>query len=58
MKQRDLIKLLESDGWVFKRHGGNHDIYCKKGYKNEPIPRSREINEITAEQILKRAGLK
>ena len=27
MKQRDLIKKLESIGFQFERHGGNHDIY-------------------------------
>lgn len=27
MKQRDLIKALEASGFVFERHGGNHDIY-------------------------------
>lgn len=27
MKQRDLIKKLEDAGFIFERHGGNHDIY-------------------------------
>lgn len=27
MKQRDLIKKLEDNGFVFERYGGNHDIY-------------------------------
>ncbi len=31
MKTKDLIELLEKNGWVFKRHGGNHDIYVKDG---------------------------
>ena len=26
MKQRDLVKKLESAGFEFVRHGGNHDI--------------------------------
>ena len=26
MKQRNLIKKLEEAGFVFERHGGNHDI--------------------------------
>lgn len=30
MKQRDLIKKLEENGFTFDRHGGNHDIY-KRG---------------------------
>ncbi len=28
------IKLLESNGWKFKRHGGNHDVYVKDGKIN------------------------
>ena len=27
MKQRELIRRLEEGGFVFERHGGNHDIY-------------------------------
>ena len=29
MKTKDLIELLERNGWKFKRHGANHDIYMK-----------------------------
>lgn len=31
MKTKHLINLLESNGWKFKRHGGNHDVYVKDG---------------------------
>ncbi len=44
MKTKDLIKLLESNGWKFKRHGGNHDVYVKDG-KRESIVRHRETDE-------------
>ena len=27
MKQRELVKKLQSVGFEFERHGGNHDIY-------------------------------
>lgn len=27
MKRRDLVKLLEKNGWFLKRSGGNHDLY-------------------------------
>ena len=40
MKQRDLIKILEKNGFHFVRHGGNHDIY-KRGMDEEKIPRHR-----------------
>ena len=31
MKTKDFIELLERNGWKFKRHGSNHDIYTKGG---------------------------
>ena len=56
MKQRDLIKKLEKAGFVFERHGGNHDIY-KRGKDEEQIPNHREINEWLARAIIKKWGL-
>lgn len=53
MKQRDLIKKLESLGFQFERHGGNHDIY-RRGSESEKIPRHKEINEKLARAILKK----
>lgn len=57
MKRRDLIKLLEKNGWYLKRNGGNHDIYTN-GVDNEPISRQSEIKEDLAKSIIKRRGLK
>lgn len=57
MKNKDLIKKLESAGFQFLRHGGNHDTYIR-GNDIEQIPRHKEINEITAKKILKKWGLK
>lgn len=57
MKRRDLIKLLERNGWHLKRSGGNHDIYTN-GVDNEPISRQREIKEAVAQAIIRRRGLK
>lgn len=56
MKRRDLIKKLESIGFVFKRHGGNHDVY-QRGSDKEEIPRHNEINERLAKAILRKWGL-
>ncbi len=56
LKQRDLIKKLESIGFKFERHGGNHDIYSR-GEDNETIPRHKEINEKLARAILRKWGL-
>ena len=57
MKRRDLIKLLERNGWYLKRNGGNHDLYTN-GVDNEPISRQSEIKEDLAKAIIKRRGLK
>ncbi len=57
MKRKDLIKLLESNGWRFKRNGGGHDIYTD-GNNIEPIPRHKEISEELAKTIIKRRNLK
>ena len=57
MKQKDLIKLLQTNGWYLARGGGNHDIYTN-GKEVEAVPRHREINEQLAKAIIKRRGLK
>ena len=56
MKQRELVKKLEAAGFVFKRHGGNHDVYVREK-DQEQIPRHKEINEILARAILRKWGL-
>lgn len=57
MKRRDLIKLLEKNGWSLKRRGGNHDIYTN-GSEIEPVSHQSEIKEAVAKAIIKRRGLK
>lgn len=57
MKQKDLIKLLEKNGWWKQREGGNHIIYTN-GKEHEAIPRHKELNERLAKSIVKRWGLK
>lgn len=56
MKRKDLVKLLEQNGWWIKREGHDHTIYTN-GTANEPIPRHNEINDILAKKIIKRRGL-
>ena len=43
MKRRDLVKLLEENGWYLKRNGASHDLYTN-GIKSEPIPRKSTRN--------------
>lgn len=57
MKTKQLVDLLEKNGWSFKRHGANHDIYVK-GKERESIVRHKETAEELARVIIKRRGLK
>mgnify|MGYP002705452918 FL=1 len=56
MKQRDLIKKLVAGGFVFERHGSNHDVYAR-GTEKEEVPRHKEIDERLAKAIIRRRGL-
>ena len=58
MKRRDLIKKLETNGFSKIRDDGSHSIYKAANKRAVQVPKHREINENTARQILKDAGLK
>ena len=57
MKKKDLINILEKNGWTLVRHGGNHDVYSK-GKETEVVPRHTEIDERLAKAIIRRRGLR
>lgn len=59
MKSKDLKKKLKAAGWIIIS-GAKHDMAKHPNYPGVkiPIPRHTEINEYTAEGILKTAGLK
>lgn len=54
MKKRDLEKKLKKYGWWLLREGANHEIWTN-GKIQEPVPRHREINEMLAKKIIKKA---
>lgn len=60
MKRGDLVKRLrqtaKAKGLELEtvREGANHTLY-RIGSKQFPVPRHREINEMTAQGILKQA---
>ena len=59
MKPRELIKILEKEGFVFVRQSGSHAIYKKSGNKIVVVPiHSKDIPKGTLNGILKDAGLK
>jgi predicted RNA binding protein YcfA (HicA-like mRNA interferase family) len=62
MKVKELIKILENDGWKFMRQKGSHKIY-KHSSKNGIVVlpdhgKNKDIAKGTENSILKQAGLK
>ncbi|NLC47423.1 MAG: type II toxin-antitoxin system HicA family toxin [Firmicutes bacterium] len=57
---RELIKLLNDDGWYFYKASGSHHHFkhpTKKGKVTIPHPR-KDIPRKTIENIIKQAGIK
>ena len=55
MKKNELLKILTGMGVIFVRHGGEHDLYIQpKTGVIIPIPRHREIKDLTAKNIIKK----
>jgi predicted RNA binding protein YcfA (HicA-like mRNA interferase family) len=62
MKVREIIKLIENDGWILYRQKGSHKIYkhpYKKGIVVVPDHGMNiDVKKGTENSILKQAGLK
>jgi predicted RNA binding protein YcfA (HicA-like mRNA interferase family) len=63
MKYRDVIRMIEADGWVLDRIAGSHQQYrhpMKPGTVTVPAggKMSRDVPPGTLNSILKQAGLK
>lgn len=56
MKKKILINQLRNFGWWLLRQGGRHEIWTN-GDHVIPVPRHREINDLTANAILRKARL-
>ncbi|KAA6321135.1 hypothetical protein EZS27_029173, partial [termite gut metagenome] len=39
MKVKEVIKILEENGWVYQRTRGDHRIYYKKGARRSTMLR-------------------
>ena len=60
VKSRELIKLLERDGWILVKTVDSHHQYkhpTKPGKVTVPHPK-KDLPEGTARSVLKQAGLK
>lgn len=61
MKVKEVIKLIENDGWLFDRQKGSHRQYkhpIKKGVVTVPGKLSDDLRRGTEMSILKQAGLR
>ncbi|MGF1541613.1 MAG: type II toxin-antitoxin system HicA family toxin [Pleurocapsa sp.] len=61
MKVKEIIKLIEKDGWYLVRTRGSHRQYkhqIKMGIVTVPGKLSDELAPGTMNSILKQAGLK
>ncbi len=58
MKDKDLLKALQKDGWKVIRINGSHHI-LQKGDQIETLPiHGRDVPTGLLQKILKRTGLK
>ncbi|WP_017585139.1 type II toxin-antitoxin system HicA family toxin [Nocardiopsis ganjiahuensis] len=60
LKVREIIKLIEADGWVLHRIRGSHRHYVhpkKPGVVTIPGKPSRDLPIGTERSILKQAGI-
>ena len=61
VKVREVVRLLEDDGWSLARTRGSHHQYkhpTKKGLVTIPGNRNDDLAPGTLNSILKQAGLK
>jgi predicted RNA binding protein YcfA (HicA-like mRNA interferase family) len=61
MKVKDVIKMLEDDGWKLARTRGSHRQYrhpTKRGTVTVPGKPSSDVKPGTLNSIMRQAGLK
>jgi predicted RNA binding protein YcfA (HicA-like mRNA interferase family) len=56
VKRRDRIKHFQQPGFSLVREGRRHSIYSN-GIRVVPIKRKRTIDQITANELCKQAGI-
>jgi predicted RNA binding protein YcfA (HicA-like mRNA interferase family) len=58
MKRLDLIRHLETNGWVLLRDKGKHSVYVNSANgRTSAVPRHREINDYLARKICQDLGI-
>lgn len=60
MRSSDIIKLLETDGWVLRSVRGSHHVFkhpTRAGHISVPHPK-KDLGTGLVRKLLKQAGLK
>lgn len=58
MKDKELVKLLEKNGWTLERIHGSHYIFVKKKQTISVPVHGRDMKKGLEIAILKKAGIK
>ena len=61
MKAKQLVKLIEAEGWYFVRQKGSHMIFEKEGETDHiviPNHGSKDVKKPIVLSILKKVGLR
>lgn len=58
MKGKELVKLLQKNGWTVKRIKGSHHIMEKNGYSVSVPVHNTDIQKGLLHAIMKETGLK
>ncbi len=61
MTTREIIRIIEADGWYFHSQTGSHAHYkhpVKPGRVTVPMHGSKDLSKGDVHSILKQAGLK
>lgn len=58
LSDKEMISLLEKNGFVFSRQGGSHKIFHKKGFPPISVPyHGKDLKKGLTARILKDAGI-
>jgi len=58
LSDKDMISLLEKNGFIFSRQKGSHKIFCKKGFPPISMPcHGKDLKKGLTARILKDAGI-
>lgn len=58
MTAKDVIKIMERNGWMLDRVTGSHHVMVKDGFRSVPVPvhGAKDLG-VVAKKILKQAGI-